>query len=79
LSYSTSRPTIFLAEESREASALVIHSSTLAAAFVYKTFIVVVPWQGNVYSWEKGGFAMQSVKQRKRTEKRKRKGRRIGD
>jgi hypothetical protein len=41
---------------------------------VYRTFIVVVPWQGNVYSWEKGGFAMQSVKQRKHTEKEKRKG-----
>jgi hypothetical protein len=21
---------------------------------------VVVPWQGNVYSWEKGAFAMQN-------------------
>jgi hypothetical protein len=45
---------------------------------VYKTFIVVVPWQGNVYSWEKGGFAMQSVN-RENPQKKKKKGRRIGD
>jgi hypothetical protein len=37
---------------------------------VYKTFIVVVPWQGKVYSWEKGAFAMQSVDRRKRKEER---------
>jgi hypothetical protein len=56
--YSTSRPTIFYLERSRIASTFEIHSLTLEAMFVYRTFIVVVPWRGMVDSSEKGAMGV---------------------
>jgi hypothetical protein len=43
-------------ERSRIASTFEIHSETLEAMFVYRTFIVVLPWTGMVDSLEKGAM-----------------------
>jgi hypothetical protein len=45
-------------ERSRIASTFEIHSATLEAMFVYRTFIVVVPWTGMVDSLEKGAMGV---------------------
>jgi hypothetical protein len=45
-------------ERSRIASTFEIHSATLEAMFVYRTFIVVVPWRGMVDSSEKGAMGV---------------------
>jgi hypothetical protein len=45
-------------ERSRIASTFEIYSATLQAMFVYRTFIVVVPWRGMVDSSEKGAMGV---------------------
>jgi hypothetical protein len=52
------RPTTFCFKRSRIASTFEIHSATLEAMFVYKTFIVVLPWIGMVDSLEKGAMGV---------------------
>jgi hypothetical protein len=45
-------------ERSRIASTFEIHSATLEAMFVYRKFIVVLPWTGMVDSSEKGAMGV---------------------